>query len=170
MVETYKKIEGFENYSVSDFGNVRNNKTGRILKENIMPNGYLHMGLRKDKKQSFHYVHRLVAQAFLPNLERKPRVDHIDNNKGNNNLLNLRWATATEDLRNRQIFKNNKSGIKGVHWSKSMLKWKATLTVNSKKINLGYFENKEDANAMRIQRAQDQFGEFTHKTELVNIV
>ena len=53
MVETYKKIEGFENYSVSDFGNVRNNKTGRILKENIMPNGYLHMGLRKDKKTIF---------------------------------------------------------------------------------------------------------------------
>ncbi len=53
MVETYKIIEGFEKYSVSDHGNVRNDKTGRIMKQNILPNGYMQIGLRKEKMQDF---------------------------------------------------------------------------------------------------------------------
>ena len=54
MVETFKTIEGFENYSVSDLGNVRNDKTGRILK-GVDTNGYLRVDLRKNKtKQNIH--------------------------------------------------------------------------------------------------------------------
>ena len=87
MVETYKKIEGFEVYSVSDHGNVRNDKTGRILKQSHR-NGYQMVHLQKDNKQYNNDIHRLVAIAFIANIETKKCVDHIDNNKHNNNVKN----------------------------------------------------------------------------------
>ncbi len=65
MVETFKNIEGFENYSVSDYGNVRNNKTGRILKACTDRHGYKAVVLYIDKKKSNKVVHRLVAAAFF---------------------------------------------------------------------------------------------------------
>ena len=70
MVETYKKIEGFENYSISDFGNVRNDKTGRILKQSHR-NGYQMVRLQKDNKTYKNDIHRLVAIAFIDNLDKK---------------------------------------------------------------------------------------------------
>ncbi len=81
MVETYKKIEGFENYSVSDFGNVRNDKTGRILKSGCDTCGYLRVCLMKNKTKHFKSIHRLIAEAFLLNPENKKCIDHIDNNR-----------------------------------------------------------------------------------------
>ena len=62
-----------------------------------MPEGY--MKVRIDKKR--YYVHRLVAETFLPNPEGKPQVDHRDRNRSNNCVDNLRWATRSENQRNR---------------------------------------------------------------------
>ena len=64
MVETYKQIEGFENYSVSDHGNVRNNTTGRIVKAGLNSSGYLSSNLCLPKETHTKNIHRLVAQAF----------------------------------------------------------------------------------------------------------
>ena len=79
-MENYIIIDGFENYSVSDLGNVRNNKTGRILKWSVN-DGYFFVGLRKHKIKYNQKIHRLVVQAFIPNLENKNCVDHIDNDR-----------------------------------------------------------------------------------------
>ena len=169
MVETYKKIEGFENYSISDFGNVRNDKTGRILKQSHR-NGYQMVRLQKDNKTYKNDIHRLVAIAFIDNVDKKKCVDHIDNNIQNNNLINLRWATKSQNSQNRSMSTRNTSGVKGVSWNKNTNKWRADICINGKSIHLGSFLNKDDAINIRVQRAKDEFGEFINKCELVIIV
>ena len=94
MIE-WKKIKGFKNYSVSNTGNVRNDRTGRILKLRIGTTGYYQVMM--GRKTIPQYVHRLVAIAFIANYENKPQVDHLDGNKLNNCVDNLRWVTASEN-------------------------------------------------------------------------
>ncbi len=166
MTETYKNIEGFENYSVSDYGNVRNNKTGIILKGRDK-HGYFQVVLMKNKRRHDKVIHKLVAAAFLLNPESKELVDHIDNNKHNNKLINLRFATSQENNQNRSLSSKNTSGAKGVSWHKQSMKWRANITINGKLIHLGSFINKDDAVNIRIQRAKNEFGEFINKCELI---
>ncbi len=167
MVETYKKIVGLENYSVSDHGNVRNDKTGRILKVKHNGRGYLEVTLMKNKTRYYKKIHRLSAEAFLLNPENKKCVDHIDNDRQNNNLKNLRFATRQENGQNQSLSNKNTSGTKGVSWHKGQNRWTAQITVNGKRIHLGSFLNKDDAINIRIQRAKDEFGEYINKCELV---
>lgn len=87
-------------YSVSNYGNVRNNKTKRILKNCNASNGYKVVCLSQDSKCKTHYVHRLVADAFI---EEKKEIDkqinHIDENKVNNNVNNLEWCSIDYNIR-----------------------------------------------------------------------
>lgn len=96
-VETFVEIEGFENYEVSILGKVRNIKTGKILKPSLWNNGYLMHRLYKNNKQKRLYLHRILATAFIDNPEGKPCVNHIDENKLNNDLNNLEWCTVKEN-------------------------------------------------------------------------
>ena len=96
-VETFVKIEGFKKYEVSNLGKVRNIKTGRILKPWITKDGYLMYGLYGYDKRKKLYLHRIIATAFIDNPEGKPCVNHIDENKLNNDLSNLEWCTAKEN-------------------------------------------------------------------------
>ena len=72
-------------------------------------------------------------------------IDHIDCNPLNNNIENLRPATRSENIRNRRLHKNNKSGIKGVSWSKKNKKWLAQCVNDHKNHNLGLFNTIEEA-------------------------
>jgi hypothetical protein len=167
-MEEYKIIEGFENYSVSNYGNVKNNKTGRILKPIENEKGYYQLSLCKNGYFKTFKVHRLVALAFIPNPENKPQIDHIDNDRINNNVNNLRWCTNSENGQNKGIAKNNTSGIKGVTFENGY--WCAKITHNGKKYHLGYFENIEDAAKARQTKAKKLFGEFMNTIELeINI-
>lgn len=76
------------NYSISDNGEVKNNKTNKILKQQIQ-NGYCHCTLSIDKKGKRFRIHRLVAEAFIPNPENKEYVNHIDGDRQNNCIKNL---------------------------------------------------------------------------------
>lgn len=90
--EIYKPIKGYD-YEVSNLGLVRNVKTGRILKNNLCSNGYLRVGLHKDGVQKNFSVHRLVANAFIPNPKNLPEVNHINECKTDNRIDNLEWCT-----------------------------------------------------------------------------
>lgn len=96
-VETFVKIDGFENYEVSNLGKVRNIKSGRILKPQLHRDGYLRYNLWKNNKQKNLFLHRIIATAFIDNPGKKPYVNHIDENKLNNDLRNLEWCTAREN-------------------------------------------------------------------------
>ena len=100
----WKTIEDFSNYEVSTEGQVRNVKTNRILKNNKNPHGRYQILLCGNGKPITCRTHRLVALAFIPNIEGKPEVDHIDRNPLNNNVSNLRWAARSENLYNRDYY------------------------------------------------------------------
>ena len=93
----WKKITRNNNYSINKIGQVKNDKTGRTKEPFInKQNGYLMYDLYKNNKSEKVPVHRLLAEAFIPNTENKPTVDHIDGDRQNNSLSNLRWATYGE--------------------------------------------------------------------------
>lgn len=94
MIE-WRKVKDF-NYSVSNKGEVRNDKTGRILKKTVSTSGYLFVQLF-DKKTYMKYIHRLVGEAFIPNPDFLPQIDHIDGDKKNNDVSNLRWVSVSEN-------------------------------------------------------------------------
>ena len=97
-MEEWKVIENHNNYEISNLGNVRNIKTGRILKYYIAGGGYYYTRLGAGKK---YLVHRLVGKSFIENDdENKKEIDHIDRNKLNNNMNNLRWVNKHQNMMN----------------------------------------------------------------------
>lgn len=115
-VEIWKPVVGFEGfYEVSNLGRVksldrmvchdssacitsRRKMKGRILKNGKDGHGYFHVNLCKDGNKTNPAVHRLVAQAFIPKIEGKEYVNHIDSDFTNNNVNNLEWCTQRENL------------------------------------------------------------------------
>ena len=96
MSEVWKPIQGYENeYLVSNHGNVWSVRR----KRNLIPKrakGYLRVALSVYGKTKTFSIHRLVAQAFIPNPENKPTVNHINEDKSDNRASNLEWATTRE--------------------------------------------------------------------------
>ena len=94
-METWRTIDGYDNYEISSYGNVRNSTTGKLLKTRINNStGYVMVDIRNCEKRKTCSVHRLVAQAFISNENDLPQVNHKDENKQNNHIDNLEWCTA----------------------------------------------------------------------------
>lgn len=87
------KIKDYENYEVRPNGEVVNTKTGIVLKPIKNTGGYLQVGLCKNSKKKMYLIHRLVAEAFIPNPENLPCVNYKDEVKTNNCITNLEWCT-----------------------------------------------------------------------------
>jgi hypothetical protein len=105
MKEIWKAVDGYEGlYEVSNLGRVKsmryansNSSNPRVLKSPITKGGYPHVGLYKNKKPITRNVHCLVASAFIPNPNNYPTINHIDEDKTNNNVDNLEWCTQEEN-------------------------------------------------------------------------
>lgn len=97
-LEVFRPIKNFEDYEVSNWGNVYSKRTHKMLKPFITGKGYLKVNLNVGGKRIHCRVHRLVAQAFIPNPQNKPQVNHIDGNKLNNSFTNLEWCTNQENV------------------------------------------------------------------------
>jgi hypothetical protein len=107
MQEIFKDIPNFEGrYQISNFGKVKSIYfSHRIIKNTISKQGYYYVRLFVNNKKSKFFIHRLIANAFIPNPENKPQVNHIDGNKLNFNLNNLEWCTGFENM--QHAHKNN---------------------------------------------------------------
>ena len=119
---TLLPVKGYEGlYEVDSMGNVYSCvQTSSRRKGKLKPcnrsNHYLYVNLYKDGKATKYFVHRLVAEAFIPNLKRLPEVNHIDGNKQNNSVDNLEWCTRSQNT--SHAFKTglrNYNGCKNPH-------------------------------------------------------
>jgi len=121
-------------------------KTGKQI--SIKPDkttGYLRIMVNR-KHYLAHRLAWLYVYGYMPTI-----IDHIDGNKTNNKLSNLREVSSLENQRNLTLAKNNTSGVTGVSFSKSRNKWEAKIQVNGKTIHLGRFIELEDAIIARKQ-------------------
>ena len=165
MEEIWKDIKEYEGkYQISNFGNVRSTydqnqfkKTSRI--KNLKAgerNGYLVINLQnkaKLKGKKSYQIHRLVAEAFIPNPENKPIINHIDENRKNNVVTNLEWCTQKENVLHSKykLFKCKnrigKSKEKYICLRKMFNKtyYEVRIPNGNNKIYLGSFKNLEDA-------------------------
>jgi hypothetical protein len=157
-METWKKIIEFPAFEVSDYGRVRNSK-GKIL-EGTEFNGYRRVSFRINGKLNSRLVHRSVAIAFIENLEGKEFVDHIDGNRSNNHISNLRWATVSENNANATKRVNSTSKHKGVYWNKNRQLWESKITANKKNIVIGWYNDEDEAGRAYDLKALELFGQF----------
>lgn len=149
MKEIYKKIDGYENYEVSNFGNVKSlnyKKTGkeRLLKKTIGGTGwYYYVSLSKNGKLKIFTVHQLVAMAFL---NHKPNgysvvINHIDNNPLNNHVDNL-------ELVSQRYNTSSHKTDPGLRYNEKKEKWTVNIRINNKNMYLGSFDNKNNAQSI----------------------
>jgi len=118
-MENWKKIQGFENYSISDMGRVRrdtpggNTFVGKILTGGVQKDGYRFVVIRNSEKKAHNlYFHKLVAQHFIPNNLGLPEVDHVNGDKKDNRKINLEWVTSSENSK-RAFVKGLRTAKKG---------------------------------------------------------
>lgn len=147
-MEEWKDIPGYEgHYKVSSLGQIKSLKLNRerILLPNISGKGYYYISLCKDGKVKVLTIHSLVAIAFMghtPDGTNKITIDHIDNNKLNNSLSNLKLIS------NRENSCKDKPGMTGAHRNiSSSRKFKSSIQIDGVKLHLGYFDTEEEASA-----------------------
>ena len=165
-IEHWASIDGYLNYQVSWWGRVTNTKTGRILKPGTSVPGYLFVILSKNGKKKLHYIHKLVAREWRANPDERPCVDHVDNDKTNNNHENLRWATKSENSMNMKKHVDGSSAYKGVSWHKKANKWSGQIRVGNVKHHLGLFVNEREAAEAYNTAAVEHYKEFAKLNDL----
>ena len=159
-LEQWRLISEFPNYMVSSCGRVMNIRRFRVLRPLNNRCEYLYVDLYSNVKTSHKKIHRLVAEAFILNLTDLPCVDHIDRNKLNNHISNLRWCTREENQHNRSKNKNGSSIYKGLSFHKQANKWKAHICHYGLQIYLGLFTDEVEAAYAYDRKAKELFKEF----------
>lgn len=120
MIEIWRDIKGYENeYQISTIGRLKSIKSNLIMKPMVATNGYLIACLWQNNKQHKITIHRLVADAFLPNPHGLPEINHIDEDKMNNNVENLEWCSHKYNMNYGEIKKKISESKKGKEpWNK----------------------------------------------------
>jgi hypothetical protein len=145
-MEEWRKIIDYPNYSVSSFGNVRNDKTGRILKKNVGSFGYLRVCLYNTKKKDLR-IHRLVGLAFIENPNNYRELDHISGDKNDNSVSNLNWCLRRENVAKTPKYTKGEysSRYRGVWFHSKNGCWCASIINEKKKKHLGSFNTEKEA-------------------------
>ena len=118
--------------------------SNRYIRLRVDRHGYHCVDLWKNKVRKTHKIHRLVAMHFINNPNDYPAVDHIDGNRQNNQLQNLRWVTNQQNQHNR-------TKAKGYTWHKRDKKWQSYIRVDGKLIHGGLFDNEDEARARYLE-------------------
>ncbi len=111
--------------------------------------GYRRIKITIDGITRSYMAHRLVW-LYMYGVWPKEQLDHVNHNRSDNRMINLREADNTTNHKNKTINKNNKSGFTGVRLAKKNKKWRAEIIVNGKTIHLGYFTDKNEAICARL--------------------
>ena len=120
------EIDNFPDYLIFSDGKVFSKKRNKFLKEGTLKSGYKQVGLWKNGKRKCFYIHRLIGIHYIPNPENKYSIDHINRDRSDNRIENLRWATHLEQCENQKencMFNTNKSGHIGIIFHKSRNRW-----------------------------------------------
>jgi hypothetical protein len=133
-MDEFVSIPDFPDYFINRKGDVLSKKwkKERIMKPNLGKSGYYYFGLRKDKKPYTKKTHRLLAEIFIKNPNNYLYVDHINRDRSDNRLENLRWVTYTENCQNKSKRKKSKSGYKHIHFYNTTSRWRVTIERNKK--------------------------------------
>lgn len=160
-----KYIKGYENlYSITNDGKVFSHISNKWLKLDRRRQKKLHYSQIKLRSKTFR-VHRLVAQAYIPNPLNLPEIDHINNNGEDNRVENLRWCTTIQNQQNRRRQKGGSSKYRGVYrnWYNNM--WIVEGAVNKKRIKIGVSRDEVEAAKMYNEFALKNFGDFAKLNE-----
>lgn len=174
MIREWRKIPSALNYEVSNFGEVRsldryvkNSETsyrfirGKDLTPSPSKLNYLRVNIRlTNGYKKTAYVHRLVAEAFIPEFTPDCTIDHKDRNPKNNRLDNLRICTTSENCINRPIKEIAQGKYKGIWICKRTNSWGSTIQKDRKKYFLGRYKTQEEAALAYNNKALELYGEF----------
>jgi len=155
-----KYIEGYgKDYKICKNGDVISCKFDKekILKPGINGSGYLFVVLCKNKKQKNFLIHRLIAIHFIDNPNNYEIVDHINGNRTDNSIVNLRWVTYSANNRN---IKNTGKHMKGVYFNKATNKFKAQIKIDNKNKHLGYFNDELEAHNVYMKAYNEVMNKF----------
>ena len=167
MKEIWKKLPTFNNHLISTHGRLKNITTNKILLGTKDEKGYMRYNLTYNKKQRRGKIHRLMLLAFPCYFiyMKGTQIDHIDGNKGNNKITNLRLCTNQENQWNSRSYKG-KSKYKGVSYRKDNNKWRAIIYYNKKPINLGQYNTEKEAAEAYNKKAKILYKEYSNLNKI----
>lgn len=173
MNEIIKDIPGTSgNYKISNLGKVYSNKSGELKELSQSINSkYLVVCLYYNNKNNIKYIHKLVAESFLghnPN-GYEMVINHIDGDTRNNNLSNLEIITQRENVMLRKDKLHSSSPYIGVSWCEPHHKWIARITINKKRIWLGYYDCDIDAYNIYI-KATNNLDKYTNPKDFLKLI
>ena len=136
-----KIINGFENYTITKEGIIKNIKYNMIVKSYLSKDSFMTVNLTLDDKHYKRKINVLVANAYIENVNNYKYVIHIDGNKKNNNFENLKWNKTSR----QKLLHRNKNNCKGVHYDSKYNYYVARTKFENKNIHIGTYKNKTDA-------------------------
>jgi hypothetical protein len=122
--------------------------------------GYWQVGIKQENKNKLYRVHRIIYYLYYEINIDSFQIDHINGDRSDNNIMNLRLVTNQENCWNKQKQKQHSSKYKGVSWDKKMNKWKAQICVNYKKMHLGFYDSEIKAAAIYNAAAIKHYSSF----------
>lgn len=144
----FKNIPKYDNYSISSCGKLKNNKSGRILKTFIGGHGYEYCRIINNDGHFKTTIHNLVSMVFIGSRPENFEIDHIDRNKLNNNVYNLRYVSKSDNLKNKNVRTKAMRNKKDDNYNIKTIKKNNIITGYSiviKQKYFGYFLILEDA-------------------------
>ncbi len=142
LITNFRNYHIFKNGAVLSEGSKFNKP--KFLKPRVDTQGYYAVNLYNENGYKRCRIHRLIAEHFIPKVEGKELIDHIDQNKTNNNINNLRWCNKSENRINTGMRKDNTSGYKYISWDKSKNKYVFQIRRNGKR-HIKRFKTLEEA-------------------------